>query len=1112
MAATATDITREHYLRPEVREVISRFALPGNGTWRALNGDFHRWYRNSTDGRARLLNVCEDYEELVNTYRTLYQTLNVFDPSLWMASRLREEITSDNPLGTPADTAAYELSTDIDKGHGYNIEDPEVKKAVEAAAQFLVDYLKEHGIHESVWVLFSGGGAYVKIHHEICRPRSSATEDRRAFFEELTERYNRLIAHVSEEFFKAHPEYIGKVKYDALNNSKRVFKCILSIHKKKPYAVTPLNRDAVKIDFGRARVPLQEDMIAEARAWYSTYDSAEREPLLKLLDEFKETEEEKKRLGRQFSEIWRSSARADPEDFPPCIKHIIDTANLGEGKTRFSAVLSTFLYQIGWDEEEAWGLVKAVSDRNGLGNADHIFDSCFGRISCPSCQTIQDDGAGYPHLGLKGLGACQPDERCHKWPGDYGVIDFFERIGEPSKSTAAEEFDEKIELKEVADIEYDENGKITKVRFSPTFAARVVLERIPLAMAEDSEDIYRFTGQIYKPDGVRIIDNALNNAAADLNTVYQLKETLRRVRNKLLDNPVIFDPDPYLLGIKNGVANLLTGEVREYRPEDLILDQIDVKYDPSARCPAFLAFLESITPNVSDRITLIDWFVATAIKEPLAYVLFLLGLGRNGKGIYEKLIKKFFGQAAFRDMALQEVAKNNFAAGGFYRKRGWIASETGKKKAAIGTDFLKLTSGNGSIDGDRKNQSRIQFEPYFQTIVDTNNMPRIDDSSIGWRERFVKADLPYTFLMNPDKTNPLEKQADPAMEAKLSTPGELSGILNLVLFRSVAIGKSRTIHKRAGADMFAEYAEQSSSVATFLEMFCTWENEGLPSMAYASSGPVYELYKEWCSYKVGEVVDIRYFGKQLKNLCGGFEPKRGKDKGRKSTREYKGLNFDSYRCKAAIKALQQSFSQDVSDMSPSVSEVSPLEKSQQITMSPLSPSNVWIEILRRFGDPSKIQNNPIENKVENLTETMETMETSRASEPVDGEPNGDTSETSTETKTIEADLIRAEEQKKANEAHANAQTAKYTPTRPKSYLEMAGSVPYDTSSPEAEKICRSFRWQLARGMAPRLDFLAKDTGLPKESIERYLSGAPWVRKDDSSLAGIVVYLPVEVSV
>jgi len=421
MAVTASDLTREHYQRPEVREIISKFALPGEGTWRALNGDFHAWYRYSKEGGlARLINATEDYDEITNAYRTLYQTLNVFDPSLWTVARQKDEITSDNPLGTPSDTVAYTLGTDIDKGHGSDIEDPETKQAVEAAAQFLVDYLKRYGIHESVWVLFSGGGIYVEIHHEICKPNT--TEGRAEVFELVTDRYNSFILHVSKEFFEAHPEYIGKVKYDALNNSKRVFKCVLSIHKKKPYAVTPLNRDAIKIDFERARVPLQDDMLAEAKAWYSTHDPAEREPLLKLLDEFKESEEGKKRSEHHFNEIWRSSTPADQKDFPPCIKHILGIANPGEGKTRFTAVLSTFLYQMGWDNEEAWSLVKAVSDHNGLGNADHIFDSCFGRISCPSCKTIQEDGAGYPHLGLKGLGVCKQDEKCDKWPGDCSSI------------------------------------------------------------------------------------------------------------------------------------------------------------------------------------------------------------------------------------------------------------------------------------------------------------------------------------------------------------------------------------------------------------------------------------------------------------------------------------------------------------------------------------------------------------------------------------------------------------------------------------------------------------------------------------------------------------------
>lgn len=525
---------------------------------------------------------------------------------------------------------------------------------------------------------------------------------------------------------------------------------------------------------------------------------------------------------------------------------------------------------------------------------------------------------------------------------------------EEPKADVPQDIDTQIQLKEVADIEYDETGKIKKVRFSPTFACNAVLDHMILAIDETSEDIYRFDGQIYRPDGAWAIDRALCQAAGDCVTGDKLKEILRRIRNELKVNPVKFDPDPYLLGVKNGVADLLTGEVRGYHPEDLITDQIPVYHDLAARCPAFLAFLESITPNVSDRITLIDWFVATAIKEPLAYVLFLLGLGRNGKGIYEKVLKRFFGKAAFRDMPLAEVGKNNFAAGGFYRKRGWIASETGKKKSVIDTDFMKLTSGNGSIDADRKNQSRIQFDPYFQTIVDTNTMPQINDNSKGWIERFDKADLPYTFLADPDPNNPLEKRRDPALFDKLTTEGELSGILNLLLFRSKAIGKSGQIHKRPGAEMFAEYNEQSSSVASFLELFCEYVEDGADF--WTPSEPIYQAYCEWCRYKVGEVVDVRYFGKQLKNFCGGSEPKRGKDKDRKSIRLYKRLNFDSNKHKTVIGVSKSLH------MSPSCLH----EEEEEIDISKhnvsMSPSNLWNEIIRRFGDSSNVQNCTLNEK------------------------------------------------------------------------------------------------------------------------------------------------------
>jgi hypothetical protein len=79
-----------------------------------------------------------------------------------------------------------------------------------------------------------------------------------------------------------------------------------------------------------------------------------------------------------------------------------------------------------------------------------------------------------------------------------------------------------------------------------------------------------------------------------------------------------------------------------------------------------------------------------------------------------------------------------------------------------------------------------------------------------------------------------------------------------------------------------------------------------------------------------------------------------------------------------------------------------------------------------------------------------------------------------------------------------------------SYSDMVQFVPYDTSSPEAEQICTSIRGQLAKGTAPRIDFVRIDTKLSREIVEPYMDNAAWLRKDDSAQSGIVVYLPVDV--
>lgn len=110
-----------------------------------------------------------------------------------------------------------------------------------------------------------------------------------------------------------------------------------------------------------------------------------------------------------------------------------------------------------------------------------------------------------------------------------------------------------------------------------------------------------------------------------------------------------------MLGVENGVVDLRTGEFREYKPEDLITDQIRVSYDPAAACPGFIKFIKEVAPNETDQAMLVDWFAVHAIKIMFPYVMFLNGLGRNGKGVYERVLKRFYGEESFSNMPLEEL-------------------------------------------------------------------------------------------------------------------------------------------------------------------------------------------------------------------------------------------------------------------------------------------------------------------------------------------------------------------------------------------------------------------------------------------------------------------------
>jgi hypothetical protein len=418
---TSTKLTQEHYRRKEVRDVILRFSQDGDA-WRALNGD-QGWYIGHGKGDVRLRSP-EDYEGTIKRYRTLYATLDLFHPTVKEISRPWNETNRApaEPIGTFRGCLAYTLGADIDC-IGNIIEDLTVKLAVEEAGKFIVEKLKEAGVWKSVHCLYSGGGIYVLIHHELFRAKSEwSPEEIEQAFRSLTGAYNMFLADAETEFFKLHPEHRGKVKIDKINNQKRKFKCIFSIHKKHQLAVIPLEPENIKIDFDKAKIPLSDDVLAEGAKWYKEFDVEEKESLKAFLKPYGELIQEDLQRRKEITGNYEISHRSEPlhlESWPPCMRNILEKAEPGKGPHRACAVLAAYLYHAGWSWEEARKLWCQVADRCGV--EDRIFEQWYGQMLCPGCSTIKETSSGYPKVGLGGLGYCVPDERCNvcKWPGDH---------------------------------------------------------------------------------------------------------------------------------------------------------------------------------------------------------------------------------------------------------------------------------------------------------------------------------------------------------------------------------------------------------------------------------------------------------------------------------------------------------------------------------------------------------------------------------------------------------------------------------------------------------------------------------------------------------------------
>lgn len=335
-----------------------------------------------------------------------------------------------------------------------------------------------------------------------------------------------------------------------------------------------------------------------------------------------------------------------------------------------------------------------------------------------------------------------------------------------------------------------------------------ISKKTPLKLAQKLvEDLWAGEGR--KQEGLKSY-----RSPSGLSTILKMAE----IDEQIAVSEKMFDLNPNLLAVKNGVVDLETGRFREARADEFLRRQADVDYDPNAESELWLKFIDQVTCGDAKLAHFLQVAVGyTLYGHAKAQIFFVLeGTGGNGKGVFLRVLTALLGQYA-NELAPNIVtsayaANANAPAAALMMLKGLrlaIVTELPNKRG-FDTAFVKQFAGGDSITARPLHGEMLTFKPEGKLWISTNEMPEIAATDHAMWRRVVPIPFAATF------TN--KKSHDKDLEDKLLKEG--AGILNWALegarqyaeLGNLPACEAVELHKkrmRRDADVFASWFKEN---------------------------------------------------------------------------------------------------------------------------------------------------------------------------------------------------------------------------------------------------------------------------------------------------------------
>jgi putative DNA primase/helicase len=406
--------------------------------------------------------------------------------------------------------------------------------------------------------------------------------------------------------------------------------------------------------------------------------------------------------------------------------------------------------------------------------------------------------------------------------------------------------------------------------------AALLKRRNDFLTLEDTDQLLVWQDGIYQPGGDIVVKQKLEQFHGKNLTTNTCNEIIGHVQRSTYVKRDLFDENPNLITLENGVLNLETGLLNNWNPGYKSRVKIPVLYDPEATCPVIHQFFTEIVDpqDVPKLYEFVGYCLETGY--PIQKAFMLIGGGENGKGAFLALIDEFLGAKNVSHESLHNLVYRRFNIAQLDGKLANIGADLSNITLAT-TGVFKSLCGGDRISVERKHQHPFDLLNRAKLIFATNTMPRTKDKTPAYYRRWEPIIFPNTF---PQGT------ADPHILAKLTTPTELSGLLNKAI---EALHRLRITHRFTNTlttNQLEDYINRlSEPVYAFIEDRCEYSTA---QDAWTSKHDLYAAFADYCRHQHIAIHSQTAFTKELKFYTGQRirETRRG-------TRGWHGIQLKS---------------------------------------------------------------------------------------------------------------------------------------------------------------------------------------------------------------------------